>query len=156
MPQCSQRQSSASVHVRTSAVFTRSPAQGPYDHQVAWGWFRRSFAGVIPSGSVNPENTNEMAHQGSRVQFNSRWSDVSPSRPRENANAQAVSTDSMGTWMSRWTLLAYVIGKSDLSKNNQDPYKGEIKIPPPHPYKRKNSNYFSDQGISLLHSLMKQ
>jgi hypothetical protein len=97
-----------------------------------------------------------MAHKGSRVQFNSRWSDVSPSRPRENANAQAVSTDSMGTWMSRWTLLAYVIGKSDLSKNNQDPYKGEIKIPPLHPYKRKNINYFSDQGISLLHSLMKQ
>ena len=67
----------------------------------------------------------------------------SPSRPRENANAEAVSTDSMGTWMSRWTLLAYVIGKSDLSKNNQDPYKGEIKIPPPHPYQRKNINYFS-------------
>jgi hypothetical protein len=28
-------------------------------------------------------------------------------------------------------------------KNNRDPYKEEIKIPPPHPHKRKNINYFS-------------
>ena len=49
----------------------------------------------------------------------------------------SINTPINQTWMSRWTLLAHVIGKSDLSKNNQDPYKGEIKIPPPHPYKRK-------------------
>jgi hypothetical protein len=27
--------------------------------------------------------------------------------------------------------------------DNQDPYKEETKIPPPHPHKRKNINYFS-------------
>ncbi len=27
--------------------------------------------------------------------------------------------------------------------DNRDPYKKEIKIPPPHPHKRKNINYFS-------------
>jgi streptogramin lyase len=26
--------------------------------------------------------------------------------------------------------------------DNRDPYKEEIKIPPPYPYKRKNINYF--------------
>jgi hypothetical protein len=28
-------------------------------------------------------------------------------------------------------------------KNNRDPYKEEIKIPPPHPHKRKKITYFS-------------
>jgi hypothetical protein len=28
-------------------------------------------------------------------------------------------------------------------KNNRDPYKEEINIPPPHPHKRKSINYFS-------------
>jgi hypothetical protein len=28
-------------------------------------------------------------------------------------------------------------------QNNRDPYKEEIKIPPPYPYKRKNIIYFS-------------
>ncbi len=37
MSQCSQRQSSASVLTRSSADFTRYPAQGPYDHQTEWG-----------------------------------------------------------------------------------------------------------------------
>jgi hypothetical protein len=27
--------------------------------------------------------------------------------------------------------------------DNRDPYKEGMKIPPPHPHKRKNSNYFS-------------
>jgi hypothetical protein len=28
------------------------------------------------------------------------------------------------------------------NQTNRDPYKEEIKIPPPHPQKRKNVNYF--------------
>jgi hypothetical protein len=37
-----------------------------------------------------------MVHQGDRSQYNSSRSDVSPSIPRENANAQSASTDNMG------------------------------------------------------------
>jgi hypothetical protein len=43
----------------------------------------------------------------------------------------------------RWTLHAHVSERERFIQNNQDPYKGEIKIPPPYPYKRKNINYFS-------------
>jgi hypothetical protein len=57
---------------------------------------RRTFTGLIPSGCVNPGSTNEKARKGNRSQCNSRRSDVSPSLPRENANAQAASTDNMG------------------------------------------------------------
>jgi hypothetical protein len=39
---------------------------------------------------------NEMVHYGNRAQCNSRWSDVSRSLPRENANVQTVLTDNMG------------------------------------------------------------
>jgi hypothetical protein len=76
-----------SDHTRTSAVFTRSSDQGPCDHHVTWGWIRRSFAGVVPYGCVNPERTNEKSRKGNKAQCNSRRSDVSPSLPRENTNA---------------------------------------------------------------------
>jgi hypothetical protein len=33
--------------------------------------------------------------------------------------------------------------KRGFIQNNRDPYKEEIKIPPPHPHKRKKINYFS-------------
>ena len=33
--------------------------------------------------------------------------------------------------------------KRGFIQNNRDPYKEEIKIPPPYPHKRKNINYFS-------------
>ena len=61
--------------------------------------FERSFAGLIPSGCVNAESTNEMTHKDSRSQCISRRSDVRPSLPslpRENANADAASTNNMG------------------------------------------------------------
>ena len=60
--------SPASVHARTSVVFTRSPVQGPYDHQTAWGRLRMSFPGVVPSGCVNPECTNENACKATQVE----------------------------------------------------------------------------------------
>ncbi len=35
-------------------------------------------------------------------------------------------------------------------QNNRDPYKEEIKIPPPYPHKRKNINYFRHSKGSIF------
>ncbi len=90
---------------------------------------------------------NEKTPTDNRSQYNSRRSDVSPSLPRENANAQTASTDNMGKRDEpKRTLCAHVWRKEEKRKfiqNNRDPYyKEEIKIPPPHPHKRKNINFF--------------
>ncbi len=74
------------AHVSTC---TRSPVKDPYDHQAAWGWFRKCFVAQVRSGCVIPESTNEMAHYSNRDHCNSRWSDVRPSLPRENTDVQA-------------------------------------------------------------------
>jgi hypothetical protein len=42
------------------------------------------------------EGTNEMTHEVNRTQYNSSRSDVSPSLPSENENAQVESKDNMG------------------------------------------------------------
>jgi hypothetical protein len=41
-----------------------------------------------------------MTHKDNRSQYSSRRSNVIPSVPRENANAQETSTDSMGNGMN--------------------------------------------------------
>jgi hypothetical protein len=68
---------------------------------------------------VDPESTNEMSHKGSRAQCNSRRSDVSPSLPRENANAQTSSMDSMGK-MSKMDATLTCFGKSGVIKTTED------------------------------------
>ena len=74
--------------------------------------FRRSFAGLIPSGCVNPEDTNEKERRGNKTPYNSRRSDVSPSLPGENANAHTASTDNMGNRDEpNRTLCTHVWGK---------------------------------------------
>jgi hypothetical protein len=114
----------------------------PYDHQVIWGWFRRSFTGVIPSGCVNPEGTNEMVNKGNRGQCNSRRSDVSPSLPRGNTNALSTSTDNMGNRDEpNRTLFVHVWRKGEkrgLSKTN----KILIRNKNSYPHKRKKINDF--------------
>ena len=51
-----------------------------------------------------------------------------------------------GTGMNPTGLYAHMFeerGEKEIyPNNNRDPYKEEIKIPPPHPHKRKNINYF--------------
>jgi hypothetical protein len=90
---------------------------------------------------------NEKTRKDNRSQCNSRRSDVSPSLQRENTNAQAASTDNMGKRDEpKRTLCTHDWRKEEKRKfiqNNRDPYyKEEIKIPPPHPHKRKNINFF--------------
>ncbi len=76
-------------------------------------------AGVVPSGCVNPESTNEKTRKGNKTQFNSRRSDVSHTH----------------VWRKE--------GKRLYIQNNWHPYKEETKIPSHHPQKKKNINCFS-------------
>ena len=54
-----------------------------------------------------------------------------------------------GTGMNTTGHYAYMFEergeKAIYPNDNRDPYKEETKIPPPHPHKRKNINYFSTQ-----------
>jgi hypothetical protein len=52
-----------------------------------------------------------------------------------------------GTGMNPTGLYTHMFverGEKEIYPNdNRNPYKEEIKLPPPHPHKRKNINYFS-------------
>jgi hypothetical protein len=51
------------------------------------------------------------------------------------------------------TVLTCLERKKEIYRtDNRDPFKEELKIPPPHPHKRKNINYFPLEGsIFSLH-----
>jgi sugar/nucleoside kinase (ribokinase family) len=61
---------------------------------------------------------------------------------RENVNTQSASTDSIPT--GHYMYMFEERGEKKIyPNNNRDPYKEEIKIPPPHPHKRKKIDCFS-------------
>jgi hypothetical protein len=64
--------------------------------------------------------------------------------PRENANATSSVNGQYGMNPTGRFPHMFEEEKGQIYRNdNRDPYKEEIKIPPPDPYKRKNINYFS-------------
>jgi hypothetical protein len=96
MLQFSQRQAPASVFVRSSAEFTCSPAQGPYDHQPM---------GMSSEGPLEDKYLLVVSTQKTRTRRLIGTTGLNETRdgrmlglssPRENVNTQAVSTDSMG------------------------------------------------------------
>jgi hypothetical protein len=100
--------------------------------------------GIVSSPSLWPPLEKDIGREMSRSE-------------QRNANAQAASMDNMGNRDEpNRTLCAHVLKERwerGFIQNNQDPYKEEIKIPPPHPHKRKNINYFSTQRIHIFSAL---
>ncbi len=72
-------------------------------------------------GTVDESNTLLNATRVGRI--------FSPSRPRENANTQTTSTDSMGNWDKKWKLseVTWFMFKDDLSKTTEVVTKEETK-----------------------------